>query len=75
MEWVLEPSGDLVVKSKLSPHSGVAALRQLNPIHKEAKKFFLVTGNLYWKNSIETIMLFKQNGSNSVQQSRVALMV
>ena len=61
MEWVLEPSGDLVVKSKLSPHSGVAALRQLNPIHK-------VTGNLYWKNSIETIMLFKQNGFKSVQQ-------
>ena len=28
-------SGDFAVKSKLSPHNGSVALRQLNPIHKK----------------------------------------
>ena len=37
-------NGILVVKSKLSPCSDSAALRQLNPVHKKgAIKFFLTT--------------------------------
>ena len=65
MEWVLEPSGDLVVKSKLSPHSGVAALRQLNPIHKEAKKFFFsdwepILEKQYWNHHAVQTKWFQQ---------------
>ena len=33
-------SGELVVKSKLSPRSGCLALQQLNPIHKKGHNFF-----------------------------------
>ena len=32
IKWVQGPSGDLVVKTKLSPHSGSVALRQLNKV-------------------------------------------
>ena len=35
IKWVLETSGDLVVKGKLSSCSSSAALRQLNCIHKK----------------------------------------
>ena len=34
-KWWLRISGDLVVKSKLSPYSGSIALRQLSPIHQK----------------------------------------
>ena len=35
IKWVPGFPGDWVVKSKLSPLGGSAALRQLNPIHKK----------------------------------------
>ena len=37
----LKVDGNLVVKSKVPPCSGSAALRQLNPIHKKGPKVFL----------------------------------
>ena len=42
MKWVPDTPGDLVVKSKLSPHKASAALRQLNMKkgHKVFFKFF-----------------------------------
>ena len=44
IKWVPGISGNLVVKNKLPPHSGPAALRQLNPTHKKGplKCFFYV---------------------------------
>ena len=42
--FMIGENGILVVKSKLSPCSDSAALRQLNPVHKKgAIKFFLTT--------------------------------
>ena len=35
IKWVPGTSGDVVVKSKLSPRSGSVALKQLHPIHKK----------------------------------------
>ena len=35
IKWVPGTPGNWVAKSKLSPHSGYVALRQLNPIHKK----------------------------------------
>ena len=40
IKWVPGISGELVVKSKLSPRSGCLALQQLNPIHKKGNNFF-----------------------------------
>ena len=48
IKWVPGTPGDLVVKSKLSPHSGSVALRQLNTIHKKGPKaFFYLTELTY----------------------------
>ena len=32
--------GDMLVKSKLSPHNGSVALRQMNPIHMKGPESF-----------------------------------
>ena len=43
IKWILGIPGDIVVKSKLSPGNGSAALRQFNPIHKRGHEvFFLI---------------------------------
>ena len=34
VKWVPGTSGEIEVKSKLTPRSGCVVLRQLNPIHK-----------------------------------------
>ena len=41
MILVTKASGDLVLKNKLPPSSVSAALRQLNPIHKNGYKVIL----------------------------------
>ena len=56
LKWVPGISGNLVVKSKLSPRSGSISLRQLKPIHNQgARKFFLKKRIWSWNNTNHAI--------------------
>ena len=74
-KWIPGPPGDLLVKTKLSPHSGFIALRQLNLIHEKSLKIFvmypfLVNGPTFtlWKHQRTLdflVFLGEYNASNA----------